>query len=92
MKRVRAWTRRLLQSRYGLAWLGLLSAMETTILPIPIELVMVPYMLERPRQLWWVAAVTLVGCLVGALVGYAVGYFLFDSIGSSQLPIESNRK
>lgn len=82
MKRARVWTRRLLNSRYGLVWMGLLSAMETTILPIPIELVMVPYMLERPRQLWWIATVTLIGCIAGALIGYAVGYFVFDSLGT----------
>lgn len=85
MSRAADWTQRLLDSRYGLAWLGVLSALETTILPIPIELIMVPYMLARPRRLWLIAAVTLLGCMVGSLLGYAVGFFLFDSVGQPLL-------
>ena len=85
MNRARAWVDRLLDSPYGLLWLGLLSAAETTVMPVPIELIMVPYMLARPRRLWWVAAVALVGNIAGALLGYAVGFFLFDTLGQTLL-------
>lgn len=81
MNRARAWCQRLLDSNHGLAWLGVLSALETLILPVPIELVMMPYMLARPRRLWWIAAVTTLACVFASLLGYAVGYFLFDSLG-----------
>ena len=70
---------------HGLAWLGVLSALETIILPIPIELIMVPYMLARPQRIWLIAGVTLLGCVVGSLIGYTVGFFLFDSIGQPLL-------
>ncbi|ROO34889.1 YqaA family protein [Salinisphaera orenii] len=79
--RASRWTQRLLDSNHGLAWLGVLSAMETLILPVPIELVMVPYMLARPARLWLIAAVTLGGCVAGSLIGYGIGFFVFDSIG-----------
>ena len=85
MNRARAWVDRLLDSPYGLLWLGLLSAAETTVMPVPIELIMVPYMLARPRRLWWVAAVALAGNIAGALIGYAVGFFLFDTLGQTLL-------
>lgn len=49
--------------------------------PVPIELVIVPWMLMQPRRLWVIATVTLCGCLVGALFGYYVGMFLFESFG-----------
>ena len=61
MSRAAAWTQQLLDSPHGLAWLGVLSALETIILPIPIELIMVPYMLARPQRLWLIAGVTLLG-------------------------------
>lgn len=85
MSRHAAWTQRLLDSPYGLAWLGLLSALETIIVPIPIELIMVPYMLARPHRMWLIASVTLLGCVIGSFVGYAVGYFVFDTIGQTLL-------
>lgn len=83
--RTSRWTQRLLDSNHGLAWLGLLSALETLILPIPIELVMVPYMLARPKRLWWIAGVTLAGCVIGSVIGYAIGALVFDSIGQGLL-------
>ena len=85
MNRAGAWTQQLLDSPHGLAWLGVLSALETIILPIPIELIMVPYMLARPQRIWLIAGVTLLGCVVGSLIGYTVGFFLFDSIGQPLL-------
>ena len=85
MSRARAWADRLLDSPYGLLWLGLLSAAETTLMPVPIELIMVPYMLARPQRLWSVAAVALAGNIVGSLIGYAVGFFLFDMLGQTLL-------
>mgnify|MGYP001162507615 CR=1 FL=1 len=85
MSRATVWTERLLDSPYGLLWLGVLSAAETTVLPIPIELIMVPYMLARPQRLWLITAVTLAGCIAGSLIGYAVGFFLFDTVGQTLL-------
>ena len=58
-----------------------LSFLETTVLPVAIELVLVPWMLlDRPR-LWRIATVALLGCLTAALAGYAVGALLFDTLG-----------
>lgn len=72
---------RLADSRGALPALFLLSLLETIVLPVPIETVIVPWMLMQPRRLWVIATVTLAGCLAGALVGYAVGMFLFETVG-----------
>lgn len=81
MSRAERWLQRLLDSNHGLAWLGVFSSLETLIIPVPIELVMVPYMLARPQRIWLIAGVTMLGCVLASIVGYAVGFFLFDSIG-----------
>lgn len=60
---------------------GLLSFLESTILPVAIEVVLLPYMLARRDIVWRIASATLLGCIVGACFGYAVGYFLFASLG-----------
>jgi len=81
MKRVQTWSRRLNESRYALVLIGVASFLETLILPIPIELVLVPFMLANRRRIWLIAAVTTLGCLLGALVGYGFGALLFGSVG-----------
>lgn len=54
---------------------------ETLAVPIPMELVLVPYMVAKPDRLWQAATVTFLGCLLSSLIGYGVGYALFESVG-----------
>ena len=73
--------KRLNASRHRMAYLGVASFLETIIVPIAIELVLVPFMLANPHRIWTIATVTLVGCLVAACVGYALGLLVFDTVG-----------
>ena len=50
-------------------------------MPIPLELVLIPFMVARPERIWLTAAVVTGGCLAGATVGYGLGFFLFESVG-----------
>jgi len=59
--------------------IGFVSFLESTVVPIPLETILVPLMQARREKLWWIAASATLGCLVGALLFYAVGYFLFDT-------------
>lgn len=81
MRRPAVWAQWLARSRYGLWLIGTASFLETIIVPIPIELVLVPYMLANRRRIWTIATATLAGCLIGAIVGYGAGYFLFETLG-----------
>jgi membrane protein YqaA with SNARE-associated domain len=65
----------------GLWLLGVASFAETVIVPIPIEIVLVPYMMARRDLIWTIALVTTIGCLLGAILGYAAGYLLYDTLG-----------
>ncbi len=61
-----------------LTGIGVASFLESTVLPISLETMLIPLMQKRREKLWLIAAITTVGCMLGALVGYSVGYFLFD--------------
>lgn len=63
-----------------LSGICLASFLESTVVPIPLETLLVPLMQARREKLWQIAAVTTIGCMLGALVGYAIGYFLFDAL------------
>lgn len=75
---IKARAKQLIESKHMLPSIGLASFLESTIVPIPLETLLVPLMQARRDQLWLIALVTTLGCLLGALLFYAVGFFLFD--------------
>ncbi|MBN7821146.1 YqaA family protein [Bowmanella yangjiangensis] len=75
------WLDKLRQSNHALVLLFFLSMLEATIIPIPLELILIPYMLIERERIWLLASVALAGCMAGALLGYGVGQLLFDSVG-----------
>ncbi len=79
--RARRWLERLNGSRHMLWLLAVLSFLETLIVPVPIELVLIPLMAVNRQRLWRIATVTTAGCLAASLVGYGVGMALYQSVG-----------
>lgn len=79
--RVRMWSDRLAASRHDLGFIGVLSFMEALIIPIPLELILIPYMVKEQGRAWQIATAALAGCLIGALVGYGIGLALFETVG-----------
>ncbi|MBO1520612.1 YqaA family protein [Oceanisphaera pacifica] len=79
------WALRAMDSGYLLPALFVASFLEAIIVPIPLELILIPLLLLQPKRRWLLALVALAGCLCGALVGYGVGAWLFDSLGQSAL-------
>lgn len=81
MGRTERWKERL--DEHGLWMIGVASFLESTIVPIPLELALIPYMVSRRDKLWAIAAIVTGACLLGALVGYGVGYFFMEGLGQS---------
>ncbi|MFC4698694.1 YqaA family protein [Glaciecola siphonariae] len=77
-KRLKKRIKKMIHSEHMLPSIGLASFLESTVVPIPLETLLIPLMQARREKLWLIAAVTTLGCLVGALLGYFIGYFLFD--------------
>lgn len=80
-RRAQRWFDRLQGSRHLLWALGVLSFLETIIIPVPIEVVLVPLMAMNRERIFAIATAVTLGCLVASLVGYGVGMALYDSAG-----------
>ncbi|OUS72496.1 alkaline phosphatase [Pseudoalteromonas sp. A601] len=80
-KNVKQKTRNFIDSKHMLSGITVASFLESTIVPIPLEAVMVPLMQARREKLWLIALMATIGCIIGAVFGYAMGYYLFDLIG-----------
>ncbi len=61
--------------------LAVISFFETIIIPIPIELVVIPLMAVNRNRIWAIASAVICGCLLASIVGYGVGMVLYQSLG-----------
>jgi membrane protein YqaA with SNARE-associated domain len=68
--------------RYSVWVLAAIAFADSSFLPIPPDLLLVPMILLRPERLWWLLAVCTVGSTLGAAVGYLIGYFLWQTLGA----------
>ena len=78
----RAWLDRLDKSRHAMTLLFFASMLETLLVPIPIEVILIPWMLCHPQRKWRIAAVALAGNLTAATLGYYLGVFAMDQWGT----------
>ena len=75
------WTISLAESRYALWALAVVSFVESSVFPIPPDVLMIPMIIAQPRRAWVIAGVALVASVIGGLLGYYIGYGLFESVG-----------
>ncbi|HSD93174.1 MAG TPA: YqaA family protein [Methyloceanibacter sp.] len=57
------------------------SFVESSVFPIPPDVMLIPMVLAERRKAWWYATICTVASVVGGALGYVIGYFLFESIG-----------
>ena len=79
------WTMRLATHPHALWWLALVAFVESSVFPIPPDVMMIPMVLARPSKAWLIASVALVASVLGGMLGYAIGAFAYDSIGQPVL-------
>jgi len=66
---------------HALWWLALVAFVESSVFPIPPDVLMIPMILARPSRAWLIAGVALIASVLGGMLGYAIGAFAYDSIG-----------
>ena len=61
--------------------LAIVSFAESSVFPIPPDVLMIPMILARPSRAWAIAGVCLIASVLGGMLGYAIGYFAFEEVG-----------
>lgn len=84
MRRLYDWMMRTAASEHAPQALGLVSFIESSVFPIPPDIMLIPMVLAKREKAWVYATIATVTSVLGGLLGYAIGYFLYDSVG---LPI-----
>ncbi|RMH42334.1 MAG: DedA family protein [Alphaproteobacteria bacterium] len=68
-------------SRHAPAALFLVAFAESSVFPIPPDVLMIPMVIAAPSRAWRIAAICLAGSVLGALVGYWIGHAAFETVG-----------
>ncbi len=71
--------------RHAIRWLAAIAFIESSVFPIPPDVMLIPMVLAARTGAWRMAAVCTVASVLGGMFGYAIGYFLFETLGSPLL-------
>ncbi|OAB61287.1 hypothetical protein AY599_02000 [Leptolyngbya valderiana BDU 20041] len=71
----------MMESEHAGKGVFLASLAESTFVPIPLEVVLLPVMISQRQKAWKYAALALAGCLLGASLGYLVGLLAYETVG-----------
>lgn len=85
VRRLYDWMMRLAADRRAPWYLAAVSFVESSFFPIPPDVMLIPMILAKPRQAFWIATICTVASVVGGFLGYAIGYFLLEAIGQPVL-------
>ena len=67
--------------RHAGAWLGIISFIESSVFPIPPDIMLIPMVLADRTKAWAYALICTAASVLGALLGYLIGFALWESLG-----------
>ena len=79
------WTIRMAEHPHALWVLAIVSFAESSVFPIPPDVLMIPMILAAPSRAFLIAGVALVSSVLGGVAGYAIGAFAYESVGQPVL-------
>ncbi len=81
-QRVRGMLEALAKGKRGLTGIATASFLETTIIPIPVEIIIAPLMAISRKRGLKIATATLIGSVLGATILYFLSLWVFDDVVS----------
>ncbi len=75
------WTISLANHPKALWALAIVAFIESSVFPIPPDVLMIPMIIAAPRRAFLIASVATVASVLGGLLGYYIGWGLFDAVG-----------
>lgn len=81
LRRLYDWTMGLAAHRHANWALAGVSCIESSVFPIPPDVLLIPMVLANRERAFRIALVCTAASVVGGLLGYAIGMFLFEQVG-----------
>lgn len=67
---------------HALPAFGVVSFLESSLLPVPLDLILAPLCLARRRQFLLIVLIGTLGSVLGAILGYLIGAFFMETAGN----------
>lgn len=80
IRRVYDWTLSLAAGPRAPAALGSVSFVESSVFPIPPDILLIPMVIARREKAWWYALLCTLTSVAGGVAGYFIGMFLFEQV------------
>ena len=87
MRRLYDWMMRMAAHQKAPQALFWVSFIESSVFPIPPDVMLIPMILANRAKAWFYATVATVGSVIGGIAGYAIGFFLFEYVGEPILTL-----
>ena len=81
LQKIYDWTMQKAQHRHAIWWLAAFSFIESSVFPIPPDVLLIPMVLAAPTRWFSLALVCTLSSVVGGFLGYAIGYYAMDTVG-----------
>jgi membrane protein YqaA with SNARE-associated domain len=85
LRRLYDWVMNLAGHRNAEPALAGVAFIESSVFPIPPDVMLMPMVYARPTRAFRYAAVATVASVLGGLLGYAIGFFLYETVGRTIL-------
>lgn len=75
------WTLRLSGHKHATWALGGVSFVESSVFPIPPDVVLIPMCIARRDKAFFYATICTIASVIGGIAGYAIGYYAYETFG-----------
>ena len=74
VRRLYDWVLSWAETRYGTPALFTLAFLESSVFPVPPDVLQIALSAAKPKRAFWYATVSLMGSVLGAFLGFLIGY------------------
>jgi len=74
IRRLYDWVLSWAETKYGTPALFTIAFFESSIFPVPPDVLQIPLSASKPKRAFWYATVSLAGSVAGAFLGFLIGY------------------
>lgn len=82
LRRMYYWVLSWADTPYGVPALAVISFLESSVFPIPPDVLQIALSVSRPQRAFLYAAVSTVASILGAILGWVIGYMFWEALGN----------
>ncbi|WP_330168185.1 YqaA family protein [Bartonella grahamii] len=87
LNKLKLWTISLANRRTAPHWLGFIAFIESSVFPIPIDVLYIPMLLIHQKRVYRYAFLATICSVLGGIAGWFIGHFAYDTLAKPILEL-----